>query len=136
MDLASGPQTIADHVAWNEANLTAWEHPGYVDPQHDETMESLAEANTECEVQRLQAQCCFCSLHHHFANEKKMAPLDDNELYLEKWYEVCSAIVKSMNWDIENLPMETDETFLNAWHCAECTLNEEEYNFSTHHIFE
>ena len=98
-------------------------------------MESLTEANAEHEVQLLEAQRLFRSLHHRFVNEKQMTSLDDNEVYLEKWYETCSGIIKSMNWDIHNLSTDTDDTFLNAWHHAECILNEEEYNFSTHHIF-
>ena len=136
VDLASGPQTIADHVVWNEANLSAWEHPGYVDPQHNETMESLADANAAHEAHQLETQHLFRNLHLRFVSEKRMTPLDDNEVYLEKWYEVCSDIIKSMNWDIHNLSTETDDTFLNAWRHAECILNEEEYNFSTYHIFE
>ena len=137
VDLATGPQTIADHVVWNNENMAAWEHPGYVDPIHDTDMENLAEANAAREADRLAAQRAFRTLHHHFVAEKKMTEIDnDNDLYLEKWYDVCSALVKSMNWDALAIPHEADDTILNAWRCAECSLNEEEYQFSTHAIFE
>lgn len=136
VDAASGPQTIADYLVWNNENLAAWEHPGYVDPTHDADMETLAEANVAREAEQLQAQRAFRSLHHRFVNEKKMLPLDDNEVYLEKWYQVCTDLVKSMNWDAQRIPLEADDMILNSWCRAECSLNEEEYTLSTHLTFE
>jgi hypothetical protein len=65
-----------------------------------------------------------------------MISIEDNEVYLEKWYSVCTDIIKSMQWDIHNLSSEMDDTFLNTWRRAETILNEDEYNFSTHAIFE
>ena len=137
VDLATGPQTIADHVVWNNENMAAWEHPGYVDPIHDADMENLVEANAAREAERLAAQCSFRALHHRFVAEKKINPLDnENDLYLEKWYDVCSDLVKSMNWDALHIPPEANNTILNAWRRAERSLNEEEYVFTTHATFE
>ena len=137
IDLASGPQTIADHITWNSDNMAAWEHPGYVDPAHDTDMEAIAEENAAREVERLHQERAFRALHHRFVAEKRVTPIsDDNDVYLEKWYQVCSDLTKSMNWDALNIPMEADETIINAWRRAECLLNEEEYNFSTSTIFE
>lgn len=65
-----------------------------------------------------------------------MTSIEDNEVYLEKWYEVCTGIIKLMNWDILKLSPDMEDTFLNAWRCAETVLNEEEYNLSTWAIFE
>ena len=138
VDLATGPQTIADHVVWNNENMAAWEHPGYVDPAHDTDMEAMAEANAELEITWLQNERAFRALHLHLSAEKRVLPLDDHrdDVHLEKWYQVCTDLAKSMNWDPQNIPQEADDTIINAWHRAETMLNEEEYNFSTHHIFE
>ena len=116
IDLTSGPQTIADHLVWNNENMAAWEHPGYVDPPHDTDMEVLAEANAAREAERLNAECAFRALLYRFVAEKKVSPIDnDNDVYLEKWYQVCSDLVKSMNWDAQNIPTAADDTILNAW---------------------
>ena len=137
VDLATGPQTIADHVVWNNENMAAWEHLGYIDPAHDTDMEMLAEENAAREVERLQHERAFRALHHRFVAEKRVTPIDnDNDVYLEKWYQVCSDLIKSMGWDALNIPTDSDETILNAWRRAELRLNEEEYNYSTHAIFE
>ena len=137
VDLATGPQTIANHVVWNNENMAAWEHPGYVDPAHDTDMETLAEANAAHEVECLQAERAFRTLHQRFVVEKRMAPIDnENDVYLEKWYSVCSDLAKSMNWDALDIPPTADNTILNAWRRAECVLNEEEYNYTTHATFE
>ena len=136
VDLATGPQTIADFNIWNEENTAAWEHPGYVDPLHDQEMNTLTDQNAAREADRLLAERHFCNLHARFVSEKRMTSIEDNNIYLEKWYEVCTSIIKSMNWDILNLSPEMDDTFLNVWRRAELILNEEEYNFSTWAIFE
>ena len=138
VDLTTGPETIADHVLWNNENMAAWEHPGYVDPQMDADMEMLADANAKRKEDRLLSQRAFRTLHHRFAAEKKIRDLDpqNDEVYLKKWYQVCTDLTKSMNWDLLSIPAEADDTILNAWHCAECALNEEEYTYSTHAIFE
>ena len=65
-----------------------------------------------------------------------MHSLDNNNVYLEKWYQVCTDLFRSMNWDIQHLMPEMDDTIFNMWHRAEVILNEEEYNFSTYVIFE
>ena len=137
VDLATGPQTIADHVVWNNENMAVWENPGYVDPLQDADMEILAEANAARETERLQAERAFRVLHQRLVAEKRMAQIDnENDVYLEKWYSVCSDLVKSMNWNAMEIPPEADDTIINAWRRAECILNEEEYNFTTFAIFE
>ena len=135
VDLATGPQTIAEYTAWNEDNLSAWEHPGYVDPSHDQDMEALADANAAREAAQLREQAAFRTLHARFVAEKCMASLEDNECYLEKWYEICSSLCKSMSWDPLAIPPEAEDTILNSWRRAETILNEEEYNLSTYMIF-
>lgn len=56
IDQTTGPQTIVDYGVWNSENLSAWEHPGYTDPAHDEDMQTLADANAAREVDRLTAE--------------------------------------------------------------------------------
>ena len=137
IDLTSGPQMIADHLVWNSENMAAWENPGYVNPSYDADMETLADMNAAREADRLNANRAFRTLLYRFVAKKKVSPIsNDNDVYLEKWYQVCSDIVKSMNWDAQNIPVEADDTILNAWRCAETVLNEEEYNLSTATIFE
>ena len=136
VDQTSGPQTIAEYTVWNNENLAAWEHPGYVDPQHDQDMEALADANTAHEAEQLKAQAAFRTLHARFVVEKHMLPLEDNEVYLDKWYEVCTDLCKSMSWNLQELPPVANDTFISSWCCAETILNEEEYNISTYAIFE
>ena len=63
VDLVTGPQTIPEYTIWNNENTAAWEHPGYVDPLHDDTMNTLADQNSACEVDRLQAERNFHQLH-------------------------------------------------------------------------
>ena len=65
-----------------------------------------------------------------------MQPLEDNKVYLEKWYDVCTDLCKSMSWNPQDLPAAADDTFINSWRRAEIVLNKDEYNFSTHTIFE
>jgi hypothetical protein len=48
-----------DYEVWNNENLSAWEHPGYIDPKHDEDMQTLADANAAHEVEHLTAECIF-----------------------------------------------------------------------------
>ena len=136
VDQSSGPQTIAEYTAWNDANLSAWEHLGYIDPDHDQDMEALAEANAAHEAAELKAQVAFRTLHAQFVAEKRMSSLENNDCYLEKWYKVCSDLCKSMSWNLLALPSIADDTILNSWHCAKTVLNEEEYNLSTYMIFE
>ena len=56
IDQTTGPRTIADYGVWNDENLSAWEHPGYVDPAHDKDMEALADTNAAHEAELLAAQ--------------------------------------------------------------------------------
>ena len=97
VDQNSGPQTIAEYTAWNDANLSAWEHPAYIDPDHDQDMEALADANAAREAAQLREQAAFRTLHTRFVAEKHMLSLENNDCYLEKWYEMCSDICKSMS---------------------------------------
>ena len=123
-------------MVWNNENLAAWEHPGYVDPQHDQDMGALADTNAAREADQLRAQAAFRTLHVHFVAEKRMQPLEDNEVYLEKWYDLCTNLCKSMSWNPQDLPAAADDTFIDLWRRAEIVLNEDKYNFSTHTIFE
>jgi hypothetical protein len=65
-----------------------------------------------------------------------MNNLEDNEVYLEKWYKVCTSIYKSMSWNLTDMSPEMDDTIINAWRRAEEVLNEEEWNFSTSVTYE
>ena len=136
VDLATGPQNIPDYMAWNEENPAAWEHPGYIDQTHADTMEALAEANAMKETQCLNDERFFCTLHTRFVAEQHMNSLEDNEVYLEKWYEVCTGIYKSMSWNITDTSPDMDDTIINAWRRAEEMLNEDEWKFSTYAIYE
>jgi hypothetical protein len=89
-------------------------------------MDTLAEANAIKETQRLNDKCFFHTLHSRLVSENHMNPLDDNNVYLEKWYEVCTSIFKSMGWNLLDMSPEMDDTIINAWCRAEETLNEEE----------
>ena len=99
-------------------------------------MYALADANTAQEAERMEAESAFHILHARFVAEKRMNPLDNHDIYLEKWYQVCTDLCRSMNWDARNLSPEYDDTFINVWRRAEEVLNEEEYNFSTYAIYE
>ena len=123
IDQTTSPQTIANYGVWNNENLSAWEHPGYIDPTHEEDMQTLADANAAREVECLTAERAFRALNVRLAAEKRMLPLEDNEVYLERWYSMCLDLVKSMHWDIHNLSKEMDDTIINSWRCAETILN-------------
>ena len=136
IDQTMGPRTIADYGVWNDKNLSAWEHPGYVNPAHDEDMEALADANAAHEAELLAAQRSYHCLNAQLTAEQRMLPLDDNEVYLEEWYKVCSNLVKSMHWDLNNCTKEMDDTLVNAWRRAEVKLNEDKFNYSMNAIYE
>jgi hypothetical protein len=51
VDQATGPQTISDYMVWNQENTMTWEHPRYIDPQHDDAMEALANTNAAKEAE-------------------------------------------------------------------------------------
>ena len=60
-----------------------------------------------------------------------------NSVYLEKWYDVCASIFKSMSWShLEQLSPNMDDTIINAWCQAEEGLDEDEWKYSTAFIFE
>lgn len=136
MDQATGPQTIADYTVWNQVNTMPWEHPRYIDQQHANDMETLADVNTAREVQQLNSKCAFHAIHSCLVTEKRMLSLEDNNLYLKKWYEMCTDLFKSMDWDPLEASDVMDDTIINAWCHAEMVLNEEEYSFSTNAIYE
>ena len=136
VDVATGPSNIPAYMEWNEGNLSAWEHPGYVDPAHDATMEELAEANAASEAKRLEEERHYRTLHSHLSAERRMSNLEDNDVYLEKWYDVCGKVYKSMGWSLTDSSPEMDDTIINAWRRAEETLNEEEWQLSTTLIHE
>jgi hypothetical protein len=65
-----------------------------------------------------------------------MHPLNNNNVYLNKWYQVYADIFKSMGWNVLKMSPEMDDTIINAWQYAKMTLNEDEYNFSTYTTYE
>ena len=101
-------------MAWNEENHAAWEHPSYIDPTHTDAMECLADSNATKETQCLNNKRFFQSLHSHLVSEHHMKSLKDNEVYLKKWYEVCTRIYKSMSWNISNMSPDMDDTIINT----------------------
>jgi hypothetical protein len=102
-------------MAWNAENLTAWEHPGYTDQEYNDTMENIAESNAAKEVKHLDEECFYRTLITRYVVEHCMHKPSDG-IYLEKWYDVCARIFKSMSWShSEHLSPEMDDTIINAW---------------------
>ena len=65
-----------------------------------------------------------------------MNNLEDNEVYLEKWYDICRDIYKTMSWKLTDMSPDMDDTLVNAWRRAEEKLNKEEWTLSTTMIYE
>ena len=123
-------------MAWNKENLAAYEHPGFVDPDQDATMEALMADNAAREAERLSQEHFYCSILHRFVSTGRMTNLSD-EAYIEKWYDTCRNIFKSMSWTHEGeMSTDMDNTIYNAWRRTEINLDEEGWNIATSHIFE
>lgn len=133
IDWAIGPETIPDYIAWDEENPAVWEHPGYINQTHDDMMNTLADDNTTKEAKHLDNERFYQTILTHMITKHRMKDLED--VYLEKWYEVCSGIFKAMGWSHSDLSSDMDETILNAWHHVETVLNEEEWGYLTSFIF-
>ena len=78
-------------------------------------METLADANAAKEAQRLNNECSYHTLHSQLIAEKCIHSLEDNDIYLEQWYQVCAGLFKLMGWDVLNMSPEMDDTIINAW---------------------
>lgn len=83
IDQTSGPTNIADYMVWNEDNPATWEHPGYTDTDHTDTMEELATANTTKEAKHLKHENYYRSLLTQYVAECRLQDLTD-DAYIDK----------------------------------------------------
>jgi hypothetical protein len=136
IDKTSGPTDIPGYMAWNEDNLAAYEHPGFVDPRQGDVMDTLMVENAAKEAEQLSNQRFYRSILHRFVSLGRMSDLHDNA-YVDQWYEVCDRIFKAMSWTHEGeMSPDMDNTIYNAWRRAEVNLDEEGWNIATSFIFE
>ena len=136
IDKVTAPQNVPDYMAWNEDNLPAWEHPRYTNANYNNTMEDIANANAARETAKLNKEHFYHSLMTRYVAEHRMYEPSDG-VYMEKWYNVCDGIFKSMGWShFRELSPAMDDTIINTWHCAEEILNKDEWKMSTSFIFE
>ena len=70
-------------MVWNEDNPAAWEHPGYTDTDHTDTMEELATANTTKEAKHLKHENYYRSLLTQYVAECRLQDLTD-DAYIDK----------------------------------------------------
>lgn len=136
IDKTSGPTDIPGYMAWNEENLAAYEHPGFVDADQDATIEALMADNAAKEAERLSNERFYCSILHRFVSAGRMTDLH-NDAYVDQWYNICSRIFKAMSWTHEGeMSADMDDTIYNTWHRAKVNLDEEGWNIATSFIFE
>ena len=136
IDQTSGPTDIPSYMAWEHDNLAAYEHPAYVDPAQDATMEALEEANTAREVERLEQERVYHSLMHRYVGDGRLHTITD-DAYLDKWNDTCRGIFTSLSWPHSTPLTDTqDQTILNAWRRAEVVLDDYGLELSTTTIFE
>ena len=136
IDQTTSPTDIPGYMAWNHENLTAFEHPGFIDPNHDEAMETLEADNAAREAERLSQEQYYRSILTRFIAERCMNNITD-DAYVDKWYEVCQKIFTSMSWPHSSaMSSDMDDTIYNAWRRAEVSLDKEGWNIATTFIFE
>ena len=136
IDQTTGPADIPSYMAWEHDNLAAYEHPAYIDPTHDATMEALKAANAAKEAECLDQEWVYHSLIHRYIGEGRLCEFTD-DAYLDKWFEVCRSIFTSMLWPLTaQLSSDHDDTILNAWQRAEINLDNFGWELATTTIFE
>jgi hypothetical protein len=123
-------------MAWDRKNLAAYEHLSFIDPINANMMEALEASNAAKEAECLNQKHYYRSLLTCYVAERCLSNLTD-EVYIEKWYEVCRGVFTSMSWPHGGqLSSNMDDTILNAWRRAKVHLDEEGWEMATTFTFE